>query len=158
MENMEQKEVSEGLKAAAEVSAIEAPSAKELLESTDAVLTGGLESLTPDERLAQFGNLESKCAEIEGRDPRAVVAASLEKGDFKSADEKVTVDSASLSEMSNLSQENLDTLKKEVFSHASEATGSRNVAFKSIRTECYGCSGSCRGDCAGSTKCYSTKS
>ena len=158
MENMEPKEVTEGLKTTAEVSAIETPSAKELLESTEAVLTSGLESLTPDERLSQFGSLESKCAEIEGRNPRAVEAASLEKGDFKSSDEKVTVDSAALAEMPNLSQENLDALKKEVFSHASEATGSKNVAFKSIRTECYGCSGSCSGDCAGSTKCYSSKS
>lgn len=154
----ESKEISEGLNAVKEYSSIETPQAKELLESTEAALTNGLEKLSAPERLAKFGDLESKCAEIEGRDPRIVESATLEKGDFKSADEKVSIDTETLSEMKSLSSDNLEVLKKEVFSHASEASGSKNVAFKSLKTECYGCSGSCRGDCAGSTKCYSTKS
>ena len=157
MQSMEQKEVTEGLSAATELCAIETPAAMEMLASTEAVLTGQLVSLSPSEKLAQFGDLESKCAEIEGRSPRAVESGALAVGDFMSAAEKVTVDSAALSEMPNLSKANLEALKKEVFSHASEATGSKNVAFKSIKTECIGCSGSCSGDCAGSTKCYSTK-
>lgn len=146
-------EVNEGLTASSEIPSLETTQAKELLESTENVLTSGLEQLSASEKLIQFQSLESKCAEIEGRIPRAVEAASLEHGDFKSSDEKVSIDSEALSEMKNLSPANLSALKNEVFSHSSEVSGSKNVAFRSY-SECVGCIGSCRGDCSGGTKCY----
>lgn len=158
MENLNPKETAEGLNVTTETPVIETQEAKESLESTENVLLNNLESLSALEKLDTFGELESKCAEIEGRNPRAVEAGTLETGDFKSENEKVTVDSEALSEMPNLSEENISALKSEVFSHASETKNSKNVAFGSISFGCSGCSGSCSGDCAGSTKCYATKS
>ena len=156
MPDIETSEVAEVAKSAEVLSAIETPQARELLEPTDSILTKGLEQLSVPEKLEAFRSLESMCAEIEGRQPRAVEMGTLERGDFSATDEKIVVDSDALAENMNLSKENLAALKKEVFSRSSEIPAGEGTTFKSY-TECSGCVGSCRGDCSGSDKCYSTK-
>ena len=65
MENFDFNENAEGFKATSETPAIETLEAKESLESTENILLNSLESLSDSEKLNSFGELESKCAEIE---------------------------------------------------------------------------------------------
>lgn len=116
MNGIESKEVSEGLKPAKELSSLETPQARELLESTESALTSGFEKLSSPEKLAQFGNLESKCAEIEGRNPRTVESAKLKEAVFQSDAESVKIDNAELGEMKSLSLDKLSELKRKIFS------------------------------------------
>lgn len=154
MENTEGNEVSEGTKETSETPPLETPEAKEVLESTEKTLCESFENLSPTDKLDALRELEIKCADLEGRDPRAVESGELKQGDFHCSSEKVTVDNAAISKMSNISAENLDALKKEVFSCPSKLSVSHRVSFG--YSDC-NCSGSCRGDCSGSSKCYSYK-
>lgn len=154
MENSEGNEVSEGTKDALEAPPLETPEAKEVLESTEKTLCESFATLSSAEKLNAICELEVKCADLEGRNPRAVELGKLKQGDFNCSNEKVTVDSSAISKMSNISAENLDALKKEVFSSPSKLAASHRVSFG--YSDC-NCSGSCRGDCSGSSKCYSYK-
>ena len=118
MPDIETKETSEGLNAATETFALEATEAKEYLESTENILLNSMESLSTPEKLDTFREFESKCAEVEGRNPRSVENGALEGETFRSSEEKVEIDKEQLVEMRNLDETRISDLKKHVFSTA----------------------------------------
>ncbi len=118
MENLKEQEVSEGLKAATETSALETPEAKEFLESTENVLLNSLETLSPPEKLDTFRELESTSADLEGRNPRIVENGTLGGETFRSSEEIVEIDKEQLAEMRNLDEPRVSDLKKHIFSTA----------------------------------------
>ena len=111
------KEISEGLNSSKELLSLETPQAKELLESTETALTSGFEKLSAPEKLNQFGDLESKCAEIQGRNPRSVESATLKESVFQANSESVKIDGSELGEMKSFSLESLKELKEKIFSN-----------------------------------------
>ena len=117
MEELEKNEVGE-VKPASPLETFKSTEALELTGQTDSVLTTQFESLSASAKLEMFRALESKCAEIEGRAPRAVFASSLEGETFKASMESVEIDEAQLSELGNLDEARLSDLKKHVFSEA----------------------------------------
>jgi len=118
MEKSEGNEVSEGTKETLETPPLETLEAKEVLESTEKTFCESFENLSPAEKLDTFRELEVKCADLEGRDPRAVEDRELKGETFRSSEEKVEIDKGQLSEMKNMDEERISDLKKHVFSTA----------------------------------------
>lgn len=149
MASMEMKETDEGTKGTAETHPLETPEAREVLEPTEHTLIDSMESLSPGEKLDAFRELESKCADLEGRDPRAVEYAVLEgKGVFHSSMEKVEVDKSRITEW-KVDEAGLSGLKKHVFStsdarlnHGATVSFGRTCSQKCI--DCDVKSGDCR--------------
>ena len=103
-----------------------------------------LEGLAPEDKLASLRNFETKCAEMDGRNPKILEVVELKQGDFIAAGDKILIDKNTLKELVNLDEDAISLLRKEVFSRQSEIKENNLPAIEGISCD----------DCSGSHKCY----